>query len=481
MGKKILHIGNVANNAYQNAKILNKNGYENTVLSYDYYHVMGCPEWDEVDFKTESVDQYYPQWDKLDLHGFRRPDWFVSGPMIACIRYLMAINKGYKTAAYFDKKYLNECQKSIAENKDTNNYRRSIFSFLYRHFYGASEYMIADIHKQVVDDFSKLFPDRKCKFGPMLDSYISTALLLKPILKYYDVIFAYATNPIFMYLAGVNHYIAYEHGTIRDIPYEDSDLGRLMLLAYAKAKAIYVTNLDCYESAEYITKKTKTPIVCGLHGIDINRLIQKLEKPYENIVLKEILTISKHTFFCPARYDYDDGRKAFIKGNDLMINAAGNLLNEESDYKLILIRWGRDIDKIEQIIQKYPGLSDHIIWLQPVNKADLYYIYNHVDAVLDQFYLRAYGAIDFEAMACDQCVLISSKVEERKQTAFFGQVLPYFGCETNEEIMEAMKHVIKGDDVFISIKNKEKEWIKHYHSEEKIKQALIKAIDFARG
>ena len=478
MKNKILHIGNVANNAYQNAKILNKSGFDNTVLSYDYYHVMGCPEWDDATFETEIVDQYYPQWHNIDLHGFQRPQWFVSGPLVACLGYLFAKNTGHKLLAYLFKKHSDRCQKEIANNKNPGKYRKSILTYLFRKIFGPREEEFFEIKKRVIADFTKLFQDRKCEFGEMLDSYIGTALLLRPVLKYYDVVFAYATNPIFMYLAGFKNYIAYEHGTIRDIPYEDNDLGRLMLLSYAKAKAVYVTNLDCYESAKYITRETNTPIVCGLHGIDINRIVQKIEKPYENESLKKLCTMSKHTFFCPARSDYDSNRNAFIKGNDLMIHAAGRLLCEEPDFKLILIRWGNDIDKIEQIIQMYQELEKHIMWLQPVSKADLYYIYNHVDAVLDQFYIRAYGAIDFEVMACDRCVLISSKVDEDKQAAFFGQKLPYFGCETEAEIMEAMRHVISGDSVFQNIKSKEKEWVKCYHSEDKIRQALTKAIEY---
>ena len=45
---RVLHIGNIANNAYLNAKILNRRGFECDVICYDYYHIMGCPEWGRV-------------------------------------------------------------------------------------------------------------------------------------------------------------------------------------------------------------------------------------------------------------------------------------------------------------------------------------------------------------------------------------------------------------------------------------------------
>ena len=47
---RVLHIGNIANNAYNNAKLLNKVGLECDVICYGYYHIMGCPEWEDADF-----------------------------------------------------------------------------------------------------------------------------------------------------------------------------------------------------------------------------------------------------------------------------------------------------------------------------------------------------------------------------------------------------------------------------------------------
>jgi hypothetical protein len=47
----VLHVGNVANNGYLNAKLLNDAGCDCDVLAYAHYHTMGCPEWEESDFE----------------------------------------------------------------------------------------------------------------------------------------------------------------------------------------------------------------------------------------------------------------------------------------------------------------------------------------------------------------------------------------------------------------------------------------------
>ena len=69
---RVLHIGNIANNAYLNAKILNKSGkYDCDVLVPDYYHIMGAPEWEDAEL-IDKVDEFYPNWKDCKLKGFIR-------------------------------------------------------------------------------------------------------------------------------------------------------------------------------------------------------------------------------------------------------------------------------------------------------------------------------------------------------------------------------------------------------------------------
>ncbi|MGX5735308.1 glycosyltransferase family protein [Bosea thiooxidans] len=92
---RVLHIGNIANNAYNNARIQRQYGIEADVLSYDYYHVMSTPEWEDAKFEGE-IDQDAPNWWGSSLKGWQRPDWFVQGPASACLQYLRAKRFGYR-------------------------------------------------------------------------------------------------------------------------------------------------------------------------------------------------------------------------------------------------------------------------------------------------------------------------------------------------------------------------------------------------
>jgi len=88
---RVLHIGNIANNAFYNASLLRKAGLECDVICYNYYHVMSCPEWEEADFDgTPPGDASAPRWYELSLGPYRRPRWFAQGPQPLCLDYLAA-------------------------------------------------------------------------------------------------------------------------------------------------------------------------------------------------------------------------------------------------------------------------------------------------------------------------------------------------------------------------------------------------------
>ena len=97
MGRKlrVLHIGNIANNAYNNARIQRQCGVDADVLCHDYYHIMATPEWEDGALTTK-VDPNLPNWWASNLNGFCRPDWYVQGPQALCLDYFDAYRRGQK-------------------------------------------------------------------------------------------------------------------------------------------------------------------------------------------------------------------------------------------------------------------------------------------------------------------------------------------------------------------------------------------------
>lgn len=98
---RVLHVGNIANNAYLNSKFLREAGVECDVLCYDYYHVMGCPEWEEAEITSPYGHDFWPKFSKKDLGGFRRPAWFAQGPVLIAMAYLHARVHSHRARACF--------------------------------------------------------------------------------------------------------------------------------------------------------------------------------------------------------------------------------------------------------------------------------------------------------------------------------------------------------------------------------------------
>lgn len=91
---RVLHVGNIANNAYLVAKFQRRVGIEADVLCHDYYHIMATPEWEELSLRTSWGDDYRPKIAASDLGNYKRPSWFVQGPLRLCLTYIAAMRSG---------------------------------------------------------------------------------------------------------------------------------------------------------------------------------------------------------------------------------------------------------------------------------------------------------------------------------------------------------------------------------------------------
>src|SRR5262249_22054379 len=102
----------------------------------------------------------------------------------------------------------------------------------------------------LAEEFAREFPERQDRLT-LADcaSLLPWMAKWKRLLSSYDLVQAYAVDGIICLLAGAP-YVAFEHGTIRTIPYEDSSLGRRTALTYRMAAHVFVTNIDCVASAE---------------------------------------------------------------------------------------------------------------------------------------------------------------------------------------------------------------------------------------
>lgn len=495
---RILHFGNICNNAYQIAKMQNDAGADCDVLSVDYYHFMGAPEWDEADFTGDIGSQFYPAWHKVDLHGYVRPRWFALGTQKTASAYLCARRRGQTAKAdrlwrKLDRhaRYLSFKEGSALKPLLSLFEKLADAAGMAWRYLRVSPALLAIKLKRLrgcaltneelatmrrlegtagiiarVQADTALFPQLAFDWNDRLDDFAADAVKYQELFSLYDLIHAYSTEPVWPYLAGVAPYVAYENGTLRYLPNDPDVPGRLLLLAYANAGAVMVTNTDCYDNALYMAKPTGTPVVHALHGIDVTRMIEKCEMARTQTGFDGRLGIARDVplFYCPSRHTWDEGLGVFLKGEDQAVRAAARLAGRGYRFKLVLARWGSDIDRMERLVADIPALADIVEWRQPVDKANLLKVFTSVDAVLDQFYWPVFGAITFETLCAAHAPLISKWVEPGRMVDFFGAAVPYCACRDEDDVYGAMKAVLDDPNANQNLVAQGRAWMETRHS-----------------
>lgn len=502
---RILHIGNIANNAYKNVKFLNSFGFDCDVICYDYYHIMAYPEWEEVSFDTFIEDQFKPDLTKINLGNYVRPSWFAQGPLKLCIEYLVSKRSDEKEASKYWE-LLKSHNRSAPYNKrmvkDRNFFTRStvwtrFLNFLFAEnlvdrlyvafFVGkGSLYIKNDLMRKItigfliiflfpirfflnlfkyfkkkeaipeldINHFKKyfkdVFPERVDQMSDAdFQGYSQEMLMLwKKLLSQYDIVQAYATDPIIPLLCNHENYVAYEHGTLRDFTLGNSNICRLTSLAYNNAKHVFITNGDCLEYAKKIHVKKYSPMI---HPID-DELINKLESKY--VELHQQYSV-KYLFLCTLRHDWA------IKGTDMYIRALPKIQEKlGNNFKVLMTKWGKQIEESMELSRQLN--CEHLIeWIEPLPRKKLVEYKKSVDIVFDQLALPHFGATAPEAIACGVPVIMSYNPESTKW--IIPEAAPILSAHNVDDIVICIEKAI--DTNWKTTYQKEaKNWFEKYHN-----------------
>ena len=182
----------------------------------------------------------------------------------------------------------------------------------------------------------------------------------------------------------------------------------------------------CLRQEKLISDKSK--IVHLPHAID-NEAIDSFSS--ENL---KILETDCLQLFAPARHDWA------IKGNQMIIEAFGQLLANSAKVNLLLVEWGAEIERTKKLIESL-GLTNSVKWLLPSSKPLLRKHMRNSLVVLDQFELEAFGTTTVEALASS--VPVITKVNETEMIDFFGEAPPVINCASSEEIYKALMELVR--------------------------------------
>lgn len=555
---RILHVGNIANNAFVNARLLNERGFDCDVLCNDYYHVMGCPEWDESQFEGDIGDPFFPRWWAVDLKGYRRPRWFVQGPFPACVSYLTAKRRGRRWEAALRWRWLawerfRVCSRA-AEDRNASSYRSTSVAversarYFFKAFAKAVEagrMVLAGVAK-AVDAVAALFfglliaalvciqmpavvlgkpiwtprgiripkparrpradaddtepPDASAPAPTPSDAtpqshsqplvaefrgrfpahqpplteadivpFAPRAAELAPLFRLYDIVQCYSTDPVYGMLVGDVPIVAFEHGTIREIPFEDTSVGRMTLLAYAKASAVVLTNADNLERARQI-RPDWGRIVPGLHRFDerpIERLAAKVG-PEPDLDLRFGFDRSVKVLLAPARHDH------VVKGNDRLIDAIGVAhARHPGRFKVVFVEWGNDVAQSKARIADL-GVQDAVHWVQPLHAKTLIKTYAAVDCVIDQFILPCFGGVPIDVMVVGRCPVMTY-IDDAMMREYYGESLPVLNCHTVDGIAAAIATVVTDPERCAEVARQARRWMEHHHTHRHVVHWLVQA------
>lgn len=528
---RVLHIGNIAANAYNNAKLMRVLGFDCDVLCADYYHMMGCPEWEDADFVGDIGDHFAPDWTAVDLKGFARPRWFVQGPIDLCLDYLIAEgNADPKAAESLWRKLgvLNRTRRAGAVERiwkrvfgiervlrrtaqvlrspvrraraveyaavmaerwrsrsalgiDHRSGRMALLKtiagwsigalmpiiralLVQREAAHASErhdrQVAADasaIVGELCADFASRFPDRPDLLtAEDVKAYTPALPKWQRAFENYDVIQGYATDAIHPMLAR-RDYCAFEHGTLREIPFRPDTQGRMTALAYARASHVFVTNSDCMENARKLAGLRASALP---HPFDEDRALRVSGGDALRADLQRELRTTILAFF-PTRHDWVEGTGFADKANDRFFRALARLRTQVLRVGVICCEWGRNVAESRLLLREL-GLEDSVKWVAPMGVVRYERHVQACDIVVDQFLLGAFGGVTFRGLAAGRPVL--TWLREEEVAASFGSCPPILNCRTEDEIASVLREALVRPDELKRIGRDARRWVEQRHS-----------------
>jgi glycosyltransferase involved in cell wall biosynthesis len=280
--------------------------------------------------------------------------------------------------------------------------------------------------------------------------------------------FCYANSGMFALLSESQPYASYEHGTIRGLPFEDTQAGRLTLATFRNASCTLITNAD-YVTANPRLEFTPDRKAYCPHGFDNAQAtsfldsykIPKLETEYV-------------TFIAPARHDWKTSHPDNSKGNDLVIKALAILKARGiSNIRVTLVSYGSDTAATRELIEQL-DVRDLCTWIEPQPLRKLWELYCSHHAVIDQFIIPAVGAIGVESLALGRR-LITRDIGALAE--FFGEQPPLIAATTPEEIANGMARVVSDPDDHEGMGQAARFWFQRRHGDEAVLTAFKIAMD----
>jgi len=472
------HFGNILNNGYLHCKYLRARGFRADSINIGYTHCQGQPEWVEVDLE-KPVPEWNADWTKFDLQGFVRPDWYLEilpqRKNQSIFETDSALTDIMKTAMRSVYRNTRDNLVNVSKRCNLPTLRDAVIAgdqFLKTQRNFSQEEI--ETSRNLVSRFLTEFPDaqRPLKVPEVLNE-IQGAAKHRQLLRNYTLAQGYALEANNIVLAAPSKpFIAYEHGTLRDFPFEDSTRGRLYALATKMAEKLIITNADCKFSAERLGLKNYQYLP---HLVD-----DQVFRPRESTVRGKLLTEHNCDFILlsPARHHWKNCppgmENSWLKRNDIMIKGLGAMFRANPKLRVLVVffEWGPEVDLSKELIREQ-GFSDRVIWKQMLTKKRLSEYILAADVILDQFNdgIGTFGASAAEGLACGKPVLLNYKKEIHQWC--FNPLPPLINTPCEDSVADTLTRLLNDEDYRLGVGQQGYDWYSKHHSSDVVISRLI--------
>ncbi len=313
------------------------------------------------------------------------------------------------------------------------------------------------LQREMLDRARNLDPDTQKSLAHYISEHPKA---FESLLLHYDVVQGYSVDGLIPMINGIRNFASYEHGTLRELPFESSLIGIVCRTTFQHSPAVFITNSDVLPSADRLSIAHER-ITYLPHAFDDCKLKQfrsrnqNLRPPQDGSVV----------FFSPTRHHWKTGNSSWQKGNDVFMKAAALLKRDSLKFKLVLVEWGAEVDESRKLIEDL-NLSSIVEWTPTMSKKDLWIRYCTSHAVVDQFVSPALGGVGFETMALG--LRLISALDRNQTERFFGEAPPCLDATSAEMCAVRMRQVIEDPDDKLGYGEAASQWMTKYHSAERI-------------
>lgn len=412
---RILHIGNIANNAYIFSHLLQDKGVSSCAISPNYHHIMGYPIWENKEMVLDEADHFFPKINREELDQF---PWFSSGTWKECYQKIT--------------RYLEGSQSETVE-------------------FTGSPMNIEKLHRQIL---KKIRSRAKKQLPNFLQVWIANNLIhrirtiqergfLKKFDELFDVIIFYGPSTNLIAKKHVKAYkIGLEHGTLREYIFAPFRRSKASKLGYIKSDMIFVTNQDSLPSIEKLNYP-ESNVVCIPHP----NLDQKFPELRAARLLKKNQILDKPRILIPARHTYGNAVD-MGKGTEVILEAVIELINKFPHVVVELIEWGNDVDASKKFLDENCDSALNIEWSKLKSRPLLRKSMATSSVVIDQMKIQAYGALTADALGLGIPVITAHSCTNDMN--FFGTCAPVLPASSHSEIVKQVSSILNTPEQFES-------------------------------